>query len=260
MELTWVSIIVLICSGIVVGFINTLAGGGTVISISVFMFFGMPPLMANGTNRIAIILQNATAVTYFQHKKLIDWHKIIHLAIPIVLGSLAGALTAGKLSDQLFQYIFAAVVFLFGIALLFNPDRFIHERTDLVTQKTPVWHYLIYFLLGIYGGFVHVGIGYILLAVLVLINGYDLLKANVLKNVLVLLYVPFSLLIFAIQGNVCWVAGLIHGFGNCIGAILAAHLAIKKGASVIRYIVLVLIIIAILQIVGVITPKELIAP
>jgi len=255
MELTWVSITVLICSGIVVGFINTLAGGGTVISLSVFMFFGLPPLVANGTNRIAIVFQNASAVAYFQKNKLIDWRKILRLGIPTIMGSLVGAAITGLLSNQLFLYIFAGVVILFGIAMVFNPDRFIHERTDLVNRNITVWQYLVYFLLGVYGGFIHVGIGYLFLAVLVLMNGYDLLKANVLKNVLVLCYVPFSVLVYAMQGNICWTYGLIHSIGNIIGASLAAHLAIKKGAPFIRYIVLVLIAIVILQLFGVIQFK-----
>ena len=252
MELTLTSIILLICSGIAVGFINTLAGGGTVISMSVFMFLGLPPLVANGTNRIAIIFQNAAAVTYFQKNKLIDWRKILPLTAPIILGSLTGAAIAGFLSNQWFLYIFAGVVILFGISMIFDPDRYIHERTDLVNRKTSLLQYVIYFLLGIYGGFVHVGIGYLLLAVLVLSNGYNLLKANVLKNVLVLCYVPFSLLIYTMQGNVCWNYGLIHAIGNIIGAWLAARLAIKKGAGFIRYILIILIGIVILQLFGVI--------
>ncbi|MCL1850279.1 MAG: sulfite exporter TauE/SafE family protein [Bacteroidetes bacterium] len=255
MELTWISIIILICSGIIVGFINTLAGGGTVISISVFMFFGLPPLVANGTNRIAIIFQNLTAVAYFQKNKCIDWHRILHLGIPIVLGSLTGAFIAGYISNRWFHYIFAGVIVIFGISMLLNPNKYIHERTDLVNRKVTPLQYMVFFLLGIYGGFVHVGIGYLLLAVLVLMNGYDLLKANVLKNVLVLSYVPFSLLIYALQGNVCWSFGLIHAIGNIIGAGLAARLAIKKGAPFIRYIVLILIVIVILQIFGIITPN-----
>jgi len=172
------------------------------------------------------------------------------------LGSLAGAVIAGFLSNKLFQYIFAGVVILFGISLILNPDKYIHERTDLVNRKISIQQYLLYFLLGIYGGFVHVGIGYLFIAVLVLSNGYNLLKANVLKNVLVLLYVPFSLIIYAMQGNVYWSFGLIHAIGNMIGASLAAHLAVKKGAPFIRYIVLILMGIVILQLLGVITPGD----
>jgi len=256
MELTWISIIILICSGIIVGFINTLAGGGTVISLSVFMFFGLPPLVANGTNRVAVVFQNASAVAYFQKNKCIDWRKILHFSIPIIMGSLTGALIAGYISNKWFHYIFAVAVILFGISMLLNPNRYIHERSDLVNRKISLLQYLIYFFLGIYGGFVHVGIGYMFLAALVLMNGYDLLKANVLKNVLVLCYVPFSLLIYTIQGNVCWSFGLVHAIGNIIGASLAARLAIKKGAKFIRYIVLILIGIVILQLFGVITIKN----
>jgi uncharacterized membrane protein YfcA len=255
MELTWISIIILICSGIIVGFINTLAGGGTVISLSVFMFFGIPPLVANGTNRIAIVFQNITAVSYFQKHKMIDWYKVLRLAVPLIAGSLFGAFLAGYISNKWFHYIFAGVVILFGISMLVNPDRYIYEKTDLVNRKVSLLQYLIFFLLGIYGGFIHVGIGYPFIAVLVLINGYDLLKANVLKNVFVLCYVPFSLLIYALQGNVYWSFGLIHAIGNIIGAGLAARLAIKKGAPFIRYILLVLIVIVFLQMLGVITPQ-----
>ena len=257
MELTWISIIILVCSGIIVGFINTLAGGGTVISLSVFMFFGLSPLVANGTNRIAVLFQNLTAVAYFQKNKLIDWKKILRLCIPTILGSFIGAFIAGALSNRLFLYFFAGVVILFGISMVINPNRYLYERKDLVTQKISAWQYILYFVMGIYGGFVHVGIGYLFMIALVLCNGYDLLKANVLKNVLVLCYIPFSLLIYVWQGNVCVTYGFIHAIGNIIGAQIAAHLAIKKGAPFIRYIVLVLIVIVILQILGVITPKNI---
>jgi len=254
MELTWISIIILICSGIIVGFINTLAGGGTVVSLSVFMFFGLPPLVANGTNRVAIVFQNLTAVAYFHKNKCIDWHKIFQLALPVVSGSLAGAFIAGHISNLWFQYIFAGSVVLFGISMLVNPNRYLYERTDLLNRKVSWLHYLIFFFLGIYGGFVHVGIGYLFIAALVLINGYDLLKANILKNVFVLCYVPFSLIIYAMQGDVCWSFGLIHAIGNVMGALIAARLAIKKGAPFIRYIVIILIVIVVLQLVGIVTP------
>jgi uncharacterized membrane protein YfcA len=188
---------------------------------------------------------------------MIDWRKVLHLGIPIILGSLTGAMIAGSISNKLFLYIFFFFFILFGISMLINPNRYIYEKPEFINRKISAWQYLLFFFLGIYGGFVHVGIGYLLLAVLVLINGYDLLKANVLKNVLVLLYIPFSLSIYAFQGNVCWTFGLVHAIGNIIGAGLAARLAIKKGAPFIRYIVLILIVIVILQFFGVITPSTI---
>jgi len=247
MEITWLSVTILIGSGIIAGFINTLAGGGTVVSFSTFMFLGLPPMMANGTIRLSVIFQNITSVAYFQKSKLIDWRRVLQLGVPVVLGSIVGAVIAGFISNEWFRYIFAGVIVLFGFSMLFNPDKYLHEKTDLVNRKLSVLQYIIYFFVGIYGGFIHAGIGYVFLAVLVLSNGYNIFNANVMKNVLVLLYVPFSVVVFALQGNVLWSFGLIHAIGNIIGAGLAAHLAIKKGAGFIRYIVLALIIVVVLQ-------------
>ncbi|MEG1556131.1 MAG: sulfite exporter TauE/SafE family protein [Bacteroidales bacterium] len=229
MDLSWIHVIVLICSGLLVGFINTLAGGGTIISLSVFMFFGLPPMVANGTNRIAVMLQNTTAVINFQRKKIIDWNKGLHLMVPIILGAVLGALFANQVSNTIFNYAFAVIAFLVGVTIIFKPDRWLKEKENLVHAPLRIWHYLLFFVIGIYGGFMHVGIGYMILAGLVLGTGNELIKANALKNLLVLSYVPFSLIVFAIQGNVCWSYGLIHAIGNIIGAQIAAQFAIKKG-------------------------------
>ena len=203
MDLTLTTGILLIISGIMVGFINTLAGGGTVISISLFMFLGLPPVVANGTNRIPIIFQTLTAVFLYQKKKLIDWNKGIKLSIPIVLGNITGALLANVLPSKIFSYAFAVIVLLFGLSMIFDPNKWIHENKELQIKPVTIIQYLTYFFLGIYGGFAHVGIGYMYLGMLVLVSGYDLMKANVLKIVFVMLSVPFSLVVFAVASR-CW--------------------------------------------------------
>lgn len=257
MELTLTTGILLIVSGIVVGFINTLAGGGTVISISLFMFLGLPPVVANGTNRIPIIFQNLTAVFLFQKKKLIDWSKGIKLSIPIILGNISGSLLANFLPGKLFSYVFAIIVLFFGLSMIFDPNRWIHENKELQIKPVTFIQYLTYFFLGIYGGFAHVGIGYMFLGMLVIVSGYDLLKANVLKIVFVMFSVPFSLMVFASQSHVDWGAGLIHAIGNIIGASIGVRFAIKKNINFIRYIVLSLVILVILQLFGIITPDKI---
>jgi hypothetical protein len=257
MEITLTTGILLIISGIMVGFINTLAGGGTVISISLFMFLGLPPVVANGTNRIPIIFQTLTAVILYQRKKLIDWKKGIILSIPIILGNLTGAFLAGILPGKIFSYIFAGIVLLFGVSMIFDPNRWIHENKELQIKPVTILQYITFFFLGIYGGFAHVGIGYMYLGMLVLVSGYDLLKANVLKIVFVMMSVPFSLAIFASQGHVDWGAGLIHAIGNIIGAAIGVRFAIKKNINFIRYIVLSLVALVILQLLGIVTPEKI---
>lgn len=257
MDLTLTTGILLIISGIMVGFINTLAGGGTVISISLFMFLGLPPVVANGTNRIPIIFQTLTAVFLYQKKKLIDWNKGIKLSIPIVLGNITGALLANVLPSKIFSYAFAVIVLLFGLSMIFDPNKWIHENKELQIKPVTIIQYLTYFFLGIYGGFAHVGIGYMYLGMLVLVSGYDLMKANVLKIVFVMLSVPFSLVVFASQGHVDWGAGLIHSIGNIIGASIGVNFAIKKNINFVRYIVLSLVLLVILQLLGIVTPANI---
>jgi Predicted permeases len=254
MDLSWIHFTILIVSGLFVGFINTLAGGGTIISLSIFMLFGLPPNVANGTNRIAVLLQNTTAVANFSRKKLIDWNKSWKLAIPTIIGSVLGALLVNWIPNDSFNYIFGAVIALFALMLLLKPDRWLQEKKDLLNRPLKFWHYILFFFMGIYGGLIHIGIGYMILAGLVLGTGNELVKANAMKNFLVLAYIPFSLIVFAIQGNVHWTYGLIHAIGNIIGAQVGAMMAIKRGATFIRYIMLLLIIVVVLQLFGVIDP------
>lgn len=252
MDLNWIHFIILITSGLLVGFINTLAGGGTIISLSVFMLFGLPPNVANGTNRIAVLLQNTTAVINFSKKKLIEWPKAIRLAIPVIGGSVAGAILANLISNSYFHYFFGAVILFSGVMLLIQPGRWLEEKKDLIGKPLRAWHYILFFLIGIYGGFIHIAVGYMILTALVLGTGNELVKANAMKNFLVLSYIPFTILIFGLQGNIDWELGLIHSIGNIIGAQIASSFAIRKGGRLIRYMMLLLIIVVLFQLFGII--------
>lgn len=250
-------LVILLCSGLIVGFINTLAGGGTIISLSVFMALGLPPIVANGTNRIAILLQNITAVINFQHQKLIDWKRSIRLMIPIVSGATLGAFFAKLIPNSIFSFLFGIIAIVIAFTLIFQPKRWLKERKDLLSNPLRVWQYIVFFIIGIYGGLVHVGIGYFILSVIVLSVGHDMVKANAMKNVLILAYIPFSLIIFAMSGYVNWKYGLIHGCGNIVGAQLASFLSIRHGAKWIRYLMIFITFIIVLQLFGILSPESL---
>ena len=254
MDLTWIHFIILISSGLLVGFINTLAGGGTIISFSVFLLFGLDPVTANGTNRIAVLMQNTTAVANFARKNLIDWQKGFKMAIPIIIGAIVGTLFANIISIPHFNLIFGIAIIFFTIILIIEPNRWLHEKEKLIHKPLGFLHYFLFFLIGIYAGFIHVGIGYFLLFMLIFGTGNELVKANAMKNFLVLAYIPFSIAIFAIQGNINWTYGLIHAIGNVIGAQIGAMIAIKRGAGFIRWVMIVLIFIVALQLFGIIDP------
>lgn len=254
--MSWLEIAALITSGLLVGFINTLAGGGTIISISLLMFMGLPATVANGTNRIAVIIQNLVAVISFKKQKLLDFRKGIILGIPTTLGSIAGAMIAVDLNENAIEKSIAFVMIIMSFFIIYKPQRWLKGQENLAERPVSIWQMVIFFFIGAYGGFIHVGVGYFLIAAIVLGAGYDLVKANAIKNLIVLIYAPFTLIVFILNGQVNYSYGLVHSIGNVIGAYLATRFAIKWGANFIRWFILFVILITILQIFGFINLKE----
>lgn len=236
-------IIALILAGLCVGFINTLAGGGSIISLSLLMFLGLPAPVANGTNRIAITIQTLTASLSFKRKKVLDTKKGIKLAIPTVLGSIAGSWIAADINEIIFERAMAVIMLIMLFFILFKPNKYIHGKEELVKKPINLWQMLLFFGIGVYGGFIHAGVGYFLLASLVLSAGYDLIHANALKVFLVLLYTPVTLVIFLYNNQVEWAYGLIMTVGNVTGAIIASHLAVTKGVVFVKWVIVFVIII-----------------
>ncbi len=239
----WVDVIVLIIAGVFVGFINTLAGGGSIISLSVLMLMGLPPTVANGTNRIAIFIQTLTASASFRHQKVLDIKKAVLLSIPAVIGSVVGALIAVDINEKIFQRFFAGIMLVMLVFILYKPHKYLHGREELVKKKITVWQVIVFFFIGIYGGFIQAGIGYFLLAGIVLGAGYNLVKANAVKVTIALFITIFALVIFIINGDVKYFYGLILGVGTIAGALIASRLAVKKGVNFVRWVIIVLIVV-----------------
>jgi uncharacterized protein len=254
--MTWLEITLLIVSGILTGFINTLAGGGSVISLSVLMFLGLPPQVANGTNRIGVLFQTLSSTGSFRHYKVLNLKEGIRLAIPAVVGSLMGAQLAVDINQQVFNTVIAILLVLIMILMFIKPSQWIKGNEELI-GKRPGWiQLLVFFGIGLYGGFIQVGVGYFLLAGIVLGAGYNLVKANALKVWIVLLYTPFALAVFIMNDQVNWAFGLVHAIGNVIGAMVAARMAVKRGAEFVRWVIVAFIVISAADLIGVIDVKS----
>ncbi len=256
--MTTIEIIALITSGLFVGFINTLAGGGTIISLTVLMLLGLPPSVANGTNRVAIILQNLTSVANFRKKKYLDTKKGLQLGIPTVIGSIVGVFIVIKLDEQIIQYCFGAIMVVMLFFLIYKPDQWLKGKEELLNKPITWKIYVLMFFIGIYGGVIHVGIGYFILFALIFGMGFDLVKGNAMKNLLVLMYVPFTLIIFVLNDQVRWDYGLTHAIGNIIGAYVASKWAMEWGAKFVRYLMMVIIAFSVLQMFGVLDLRSFI--
>src|SRR5210317_1261157 len=151
-----VEIIALIVAGLFVGFINTLAGGGSIISLSLLMFLGLPAGVANGTNRIAIMIQNIIATSSFKQQKVLDFKKTLWLGIPAVCGSVAGAWIAVDLSDRVLEIAMGIILLLMLVFILSNPKKWLQGNIELEKMKIGFKHIVIFFFIGVYGGFIQV--------------------------------------------------------------------------------------------------------
>ena len=241
MEFEWWFTPALIGAGILCGFINTLAGSGSLISLPLLMFMGLPANVANGTNRIAILLQSLVGVTSFKKHKVFTYQEGIWLALPAVIGSLVGAALAVNLNDELMTQLIAGLLIFMFFIILFKPDAWIKGQAGLIRSKPSWWQIIIFFAIGVYGGFIQAGVGFFLLAGLVLGAGYDLIKANAIKLLIVLLYTPFALGVFIFNGQAEWKSGLILAVGNMIGAVIASKFAVSWGPKAVRYVLLLIV-------------------
>ncbi len=240
-------LIVLFLVGIIAGFINTLAGGGSILVLPVLILAGIPSPIANATNRVAILFQNATGSYRFHKHKILEIGSITHITIAAIIGAIAGSIFAINISSVYYDKILA-VVFIIILILMLKP----HKKRSSLTNKLPKWlKFIIFMIIGFYGGLIQVGVGFIFLATLNLVEEFDLIKANAVKVFIIMSYTVFVVIIFAYSGKVIWKYGLILAAGNSLGAFIGVKTAITKGEKFVKIILAIAIIIACLKLFGV---------
>jgi len=239
--------IVLFAGGILAGFVNTLAGGGSIITLSLLMFFGLDANVANGTNRLAIIFQGLTSSETFRAHKMLDLNKGRLPVFAATAGSLAGAWVAVDLNREVIEKAIAFVMIAMLFFLFYKPSHWLKGNPLRYGQPHGIADIALYALIGFYGGFIQVGIGYLLLAGLVLRSGYDLVKANALKVFITFVYSPFAFMIFVWNNQVDWAFGGVLAAGAALGAWVASRMAVKKGAGFVRWVMVVMIALTCLQ-------------
>ena len=247
----WYFYPVLIIAGLVAGFINTIAGNGSIITLPLLLFMGLPANVANGTNRIGIFLQSAVSSVSFKQQKIFDYKEGIWFAVPATFGSLIGAIAAVNINSGMMERILGAMFFLMFFIILYKPEKWIQEKAVMIDGRPKTWQIIIFFFIGIYGGFIQAGVGLMLLAALVLGSGVNLTKANALKVFINFVFTFLALFIFIINGQVSYLPGSFLAIGSMIGAFVGSKVAIKSGPKVIRIILLVILLISALKYLGV---------
>lgn len=242
-----------ILAGIVVGFVNVMAGGGSVLSLPLLMFLGLPAGVANGTNRINILLTSIVGIYTFQKDKRqgeVSLKSSFRFLIPSLIGAILGALLAVDINQEVLKRIIGILLVVFFFLLLYKPSRWLQGNTILSEEK-HWWQIPLFFLLGFYGGFIQAGAGIFILTTFVLGAGYDLLRANMMKLIIILLYTPFVMAVFILNNQMDYVLGISLGVGTVIGAYAGSKIALKKGAQFVRYVLLAIIVVSASKFLGI---------
>jgi uncharacterized membrane protein YfcA len=226
-------------TGFAAGFINTLAGSGSLLTLPILILLGLPANVANGTNRVGVLLQNVAAVATFRRRGALPLAGSLKLIVPSVVGSIIGAALAVDLDEMLLRRTIGVLMLVLIVLMLLKPERWIAEhaapRNPRLLVEVPL-----FFAIGVYGGFLQISVGLFLLAGLVLGAGYNVVGANAMKNLIVLVFTAAALVVFVVNGQVEWMLGLLLGAGQAAGAWVAARFAVARGAGFVRSAVIVI--------------------
>jgi uncharacterized membrane protein YfcA len=199
----------LILAGFVAGFINTMAGGGSLITLPLLIFLGLPSAVANGTNRIAIFMSAFSANAGFKSKGISNYPFNMYLGFAGLLGALIGAQIAIDIKGDLFNKILAVIMIVVVLLIVFKPKIDSTEILERLTGKHLYISMIAFFFIGIYGGFINAGIGFVIMLFLHYYNKLNLVKVNATKVVIVLIYTTGAIVTFAMADKINWIYGLV---------------------------------------------------
>ncbi len=246
--MTLIEVLALLALGGIAGFINVLSAGGSMLTLPLLMFLGLPPQVANGTNRVAVTLQSVMAVGSFYRMGHGNLMVSLHLAVPATLGALLGAWVATWVPDEVFELVLVCAMIGASVFMLL-PQPSLNTR-PLTTDRLSPAIYLAMFFVGMYGGFIQVGVGVLFIVVLYHMLKIDLRQVNVLKVSIVLPFTFAALLVFAFNDQVRWRVGLTLALGNVTGAFIATRVNMsKQGARWVKAVTLVMVVAILLRLI-----------
>ena len=222
-------IVLLVAGGLAAGVVNTLAGGGSLLTVPLLVLAGVPGNVANGSNRIGILASNASATAAFRRLGVSGLSRTLPVLVPVAVGSLVGALLVARLADETFERAFGVLMVPLLVLSLRPPV--------LKSVEGRVWSgpftVLVFLAVGLYGGAFQAGIG-LLLVVALSRSGMDLVVANSVKVVVIMVVTVTALPLFIVGGRVDWGPAMVLAAGFAVGGALGARLTVTRGASLIR--------------------------
>jgi uncharacterized membrane protein YfcA len=218
----------LVGGGLLAGIVNTLAGGGSMLTVPLLVLVGLPGTVANGSNRVGVLLQSATAAWRFRAQGVPGVQEALRVLVPVGVGSVIGAWGIAQLADATFERVFGIAMVLLLLPTLRPPGSRTAPR-----PWSPTTTFLVFLVIGIYGGALQAGVGLVLVAALSR-AGFDLVQANSIKVVVVLVLTLVAVPVFVAEGQVAWLPAGVLALGFAVGGEVGARLAVQGGERLIR--------------------------
>jgi uncharacterized protein len=235
----FLSAVILLLIGIASGIMNVFAGGGSSLTLPALIFLGLDTTVANGTNRIAIIFQNISAVYAFRKENYHEFPLSFKFSLITLPGAVVGALVALRIEDALFEKILGIIMIAIVITMIVPQKKIKVIEGDKLTL--PVFLLLLF--IGFYGGFIQVGVGFLIMAALHYMMRMNLVRVNMHKVFIILIFIIPTFFIFLIDGKINFFWGIVLAAGNALGAWWAAKYSVKKGEKVIRMFMIAAVLI-----------------
>ncbi|MBU2526492.1 MAG: sulfite exporter TauE/SafE family protein [Bacteroidetes bacterium] len=226
--------IILLLVGVIAGFINTIAGGASLIILPILIFMGLPPNVANGTNRIAIFVQTIFSTAGFKSKKVDAMPFSLYIGLAALVGAIIGAQLAVDIPPVVFNRTLSVIMILVGALLFYKPKLSLEALGERTSGKYLSISLLLFFVIGIYAGFLQAGAGIFIILTLNLVNRFTLVKSNAAKSIVIFILTLGALTVFVINDVVNWKYGLILALGNAFGAWFSSRWSVQKGDRVVR--------------------------
>jgi uncharacterized membrane protein YfcA len=234
--------------GVIAGFINVMAGGGSLLTVPVMVFMGLPGPVANGTNRIAILVQNLMAMTAFVQRGYSELKLSLSLAACAIPGAIVGAMLGVNLQGEWFNRILALIMVAVMAIMYFDKGQVGDADPDYKpTRQQMIRGHVLMVGVGFWGGFIQLGVGFIITPLLSRVMGLDLVRTTMHKVFIIFVYTIVALALYASQVEILWLVGAALALGNGIGGYLGAHLAISKGEKLIKTVLNVVLIVFIIK-------------
>lgn len=228
-EVAWYMYPVILLAGLASGFINTLAGNGSAIVLPLLVTLGLPPTMANGTNRVGVIVQSLVGFLSFKKAGLVQMQGIWWLVSPAIVGAMIGAQIAVELNERSMNLSLGLLMIFLLVLVLIKPKQWLKDTSSFDIQRVKSPSTLVsMFLIGLHGGFLQAGVGVMLLAAMVLSAGFTVKRANGIKLLIVVGFTVPALLTFLYNGQIYWPFAILLTISQSLGALLAARFAIDS--------------------------------